>query len=66
MGKVLVSPEWKCGLTIDVVIACVHAIDPGLLWNKGTGRRTCLMIRVTLLMLHLAIVRISVCFAIWR
>jgi hypothetical protein len=23
--KVLVSPEWGCGLTIDVMIACVHA-----------------------------------------
>jgi hypothetical protein len=38
MGKAPVSPEWRCGLTIDVMIACAHAIDPGLPWNKGTGR----------------------------
>jgi len=37
-GKLLESPEWKYGLSIDDMIARVHDVDPGLPWNKGTGR----------------------------
>jgi hypothetical protein len=37
-GEVLVSPEWRCGLRIDVMIACVHAIDPGLPWRHFETR----------------------------
>jgi hypothetical protein len=34
-GKLLVSPEWRYGLTIDDMIARVHDVDPQLPWNKG-------------------------------
>jgi len=37
-GKLLGSPEWRYGLTIDDMIARVHDFDPGLPWNKGGAR----------------------------
>jgi hypothetical protein len=37
-GKLLVSPEWRYGLTIDDMIARVHDFDPGLPWNKNNER----------------------------
>jgi hypothetical protein len=36
-GKLLESSDWKYGLSIDDMIARAHDVDPGLLWNKGTG-----------------------------
>jgi hypothetical protein len=38
-GKLLESPDWKYGLTIDDMIARVHDVDPELPWNKGNERR---------------------------
>lgn len=37
-GKLLESPEWRYGLSIDDMIARVHDVDPGLAWNRGDGR----------------------------
>ena len=37
-GKLLESPEWRYGLSIDDMIARVHDVDPELPWNKGEGR----------------------------
>jgi hypothetical protein len=37
-GKLLDSPDWKYGLSIDDMIARAHDIDPGLSWNKGDGQ----------------------------
>lgn len=37
-GKLLESPEWRYGLSIDDMIARVHDVDPGLPWNKGKRR----------------------------
>src|ERR1700741_1276340 len=34
-GKLLASPEWRYGLSIDDMIARAHEVDPGLPWNKG-------------------------------
>ena len=39
-GKLLESPEWRYGLSIDDMIARVHDVDPGLPWNKGHQRRS--------------------------
>ncbi|MGH8359835.1 MAG: hypothetical protein ACRESF_20300, partial [Pseudomonas sp.] len=38
-GKLMESPDWRYGLSIDDMIARVHDVDPGLPWNKGNGRR---------------------------
>jgi hypothetical protein len=37
-GKLLLSPDWKYGLTIDDMIARAHDFDPSLPWNKGNVR----------------------------
>jgi hypothetical protein len=37
-GKLVESPEWRYGLAIDDMIARIHDVDPGLPWNKGSGR----------------------------
>src|SRR5262249_36097114 len=34
-GRLLTSPDWRYGLTIDDMIARAHDIDPELPWNKG-------------------------------
>lgn len=36
-GKLIESPDWKYGLSIDDMIARAHDVDPGLAWNKGDG-----------------------------
>lgn len=36
-GRVMQSPDWKYGLSIDDVIARAHDVDPTLSWNKGDG-----------------------------
>jgi hypothetical protein len=36
-GKLLQSPDWKYGLTIDDMIARVHNVDPALPWNKRSN-----------------------------
>jgi hypothetical protein len=39
IGKLLESPDWRYGLTIDDMIARVHDIDPDLPWNnRGSNR----------------------------
>lgn len=37
-GRLLTSPDWKYGLSIDDMIARVHDIDPELPWNKNNDR----------------------------
>ena len=37
-GKLMQSPDWKYGLSIDDMIARVHDADPALPWNKREGR----------------------------
>jgi hypothetical protein len=37
-GKLMESPDWKYGLSIDDMIARAHDVDPGLPWNKSDGR----------------------------
>jgi len=36
-GKLMQSPDWKYGLSIDDMIARAHDVDPTLSWNKGDG-----------------------------
>ncbi len=42
-GRLMVSPDWKYGLSIDDMIARAHDIDPTLPWNDG-GRQGALEI----------------------
>ena len=37
-GKLLLSPDWRYGLTIDDMIARVHDFDPELPWNEGRDK----------------------------
>lgn len=37
-GKLMDSPDWKYGLSINDMIAHAHDIDPGLSWNKGDSQ----------------------------
>lgn len=37
-GRLIESPDWKYGLSIDDMIARAHDVDPTLAWNKGNGQ----------------------------
>lgn len=37
-GRLLESPDWKYGLTIDDMIARAHDVDPNLSWTTGNRR----------------------------
>ena len=37
-GNLLLSPDWKYGLSVDDMIARAHDIDPELPWNKANTR----------------------------
>jgi hypothetical protein len=36
-GRLMQSPDWKYGLSIDDMIARAHDVDPTLPWNRGDG-----------------------------
>jgi len=38
IGRLIQSPDWKYGLSIDDMIARAHDIDPALPWNKGDAQ----------------------------